>query len=121
MLLHVFKDVSCYLIVLSQLNLAQFINIMVAPIKFLLFIHAHCFARDVLHNGNYFLSCLTVINCILKSLVGSLAPQSHEGSQISFVVWIWQVITGKIFVLNILLVINILLTGRGFILAFSAT
>lgn len=41
-----------------------------------------------------------MINSIKKSLVGLLAPQSDESSEVSLVGWVGQRITGKIFIVK---------------------
>ena len=93
MLLHVLEDVTGDLIVLSQLDLSQLVNIVITPGQFFHLVHGHSLARDVLHNGYDLLSGLAVIDGLLERLVGPFAPQGHKRGQVTLVVWVGQVVT----------------------------
>lgn len=100
MLLHVLEDVTGDIIVLLEFDLSQFIDVVVAPGKFIHLVHGHGFAGDVLHNGYDLFSCLAVINGLLEGLVWPLAPQGHERGQVALVVWIGQMVACQVFVLQ---------------------
>jgi len=99
---HVFEDVSTDLIELSQLDLAQLVCVVTAPVKFTFLVHGESFSGDVLHGLDDILGNLTVVDGLFEVSVTGLFPKRYKSRDVLLVFDLGQGVASQVLLVQIL-------------------